>query len=94
VWRTTSAGVGPTLEKNGFFETEIARQVERYGGVVQAFSTYESRHKADDPKPFTRGINSIQLFDDGQRWWVVTVLWESERPENQIPAKYLTTSSR
>jgi hypothetical protein len=67
---------GPVLEKNGFFEVEIARQVEQYGGVVHAFSTYESRHKAEDKTPFVRGINSIQLFNDGQRWWVVTILWE------------------
>lgn len=80
---------GPQLEKGGFFETEIARQVEQYGGVVHAFSTYESRHKADDPTPFVRGINSIQLFNDGQRWWVVTILWEGERPANPIPPKYL-----
>ncbi len=80
---------GPFLEKNGFFETEVARTVERYGGIVQAFSTYESRHKADDPAPFVRGINSIQLFNDGHRWWVVDVFWEAERPDNPIPAQYL-----
>jgi hypothetical protein len=85
---------GPMLEKNGFFETEIARQVDQYGGVVQAFSTYESRRKAEDPTPFVRGINSIQLFNDGQRWWVVTVLWEGERPNNPIPEKYLKSSPR
>lgn len=83
---------GPVLEKNGFFEVEIARQLEQYGGVVQAFSTYESRHKADDPTPFVRGINSIQLFNDGQRWWVVTVFWEGERPDNPIPARYLKSA--
>ena len=61
------------------------------GGVVHAFSTYESRHKAEDATPFVRGINSIQLFNDGQRWWVVTVFWEGERPNNPIPEKYLTS---
>jgi len=85
---------GPMLEKNGFFETETARQVDQYGGVVQAFSTYESRHKAEDVAPFVRGINSIQLFNDGQRWWVVTVFWEAERPDNPIPEKYLKSSAR
>ena len=85
---------GPMLEKDGFFETEIARQVDQYGGVVQAFSTYESRHKAEDKTPFVRGINSIQLFNDGQRWWVVTNLWEGERPNNPIPEKYLESSTR
>ena len=84
--------VGPILEKDGFFESEIGRQVERYGGVVQVFSTYESRRKADDANPYVRGINSIQLFNDGQRWWVVTVFWERERPDNPIPAQYLQGS--
>jgi hypothetical protein len=85
---------GPWLEQNGFFEIEVARQVDRYGGVVHAFSTYESKRKADDAKPFMRGINSIQLFDDGKRWWIVTIFWEGERPSNPIPARYLTSSTR
>jgi hypothetical protein len=85
---------GPGLEKNGFFEVEVARQVEQYGGVVHVFSTYESRFKADDAKPFQRGINSIQLFNDGKRWWIVSILWEGERPSNPIPDKYLKSSGR
>ena len=80
---------GANLEKNGFFEREVARTAARFGGIVQAFSTYESRRHADDPTPFARGINSIQLWFDGQRWWVVTIYWEAERPGNPIPAEYL-----
>ena len=75
--------------ENGFFEREISRVTESFGGVTHRFSTYESRGKAEDPKPFARGINSIQLLNDGQRWWIVTVFWDSERPNNPIPAKYL-----
>ena len=84
---------GPQLEKNGFFEREIARRSERYGNMVHAFSTYESRHAAADSVPFARGINSIQLRSDGTRWWVVTVLWEGERPDSPIPPRYLVTGS-
>jgi len=80
---------GPTLEKNGFFEREISNKVETFGHITHTFSTYESRRTAQDAKPFARGINSIQLFSDGTRWWVVTVFWDSERPNNPIPAKYL-----
>jgi hypothetical protein len=80
---------GPRLERDGFFEREIARRVERYGGVVHVFSTYESRRTAADPAPFARGINSIQLWNDGKRWWIVTIYWEGERPSNPIPAPYL-----
>ena len=53
------------------------------------FSTYESRRTSADPAPFARGINSIQLWFDGRRWWIVTVYWESERPNNPIPPAYL-----
>ena len=80
---------GANLEKNGFFEREIGRTVEQFGGVAQVFSVYDSKRTAADPKPFARGINSIQLYHDGTRWWVVTIFWEGESPTSPIPAKYL-----
>jgi len=80
--------VGPQLERSGFFEREIAHREERYGGVVHRFSTYDSRRAAADPAPFARGINSIQLWFDGRRWWIVTIYWEGERPDNPIPERY------
>ena len=77
------------FEKNSFFEREAARRTEQFGHIVHAFSTYESRHKADDPKPFMRGINSIQLMYDGKRWWIVTIYWQPESTDDPIPEKYL-----
>jgi hypothetical protein len=85
--------VGPRLEESGFFERELARRTERYGNIVHAFSTYDSKRLASDPQPFARGINSIQLWNDGQRWWVLTVFWEGERPDNPIPARYMQSES-
>ncbi|UCF39396.1 MAG: hypothetical protein JSU96_11835 [Acidobacteriota bacterium] len=79
----------PYLEAEGFFEQEIHRTVDQFGSVVHAFSSYESRHRLDDAEPFARGINSFQLFYDGNRWWIVTIYWTSERPDLPIPAKYL-----
>jgi hypothetical protein len=83
------ARAGPGLEKNGFFEREIGRKVETFGNVTHAFSAYDSKRTAQDEKPFDRGINSIQLLNDGKRWWIVTVYWDRERPNNPIPAQYL-----
>jgi hypothetical protein len=80
---------GPMLEKDGFFEQELHRVVERFGPIAHAFSTYESRRSPEDAEPFARGINSFQLMHDGKRWWVVNIYWTSERPELPIPAKYL-----
>jgi hypothetical protein len=80
---------GPYLESQGFFEKEIARKTEMFGNIAHAFSTYESRHKAEDEKPFARGINSIQLVNDGTRWWVVTIFWQGEDEKTPLPEKYL-----
>lgn len=83
------ASSGPFLEKNGFFEYEIGRKTEQFGGIVHVFSTYASKHTAADEKPFMRGINSIQVWNDGNRWWIVTIFWQSETPDTPIPEKYL-----
>lgn len=79
---------GPFLEENGFFEREVARQLEHFGPLAHAFSTYESRHEKD-ADPFARGINSIQLVNDGQRWYVLSIAWTGESDRNPLPAKYL-----
>jgi hypothetical protein len=63
--------------------------MEQYGSVVHVFSTYDSKKKLEDEKPFMRGINSIQLWNDGKRWWVVSVFWQAETVDNPIPGKYL-----
>lgn len=80
---------GPYLEKNGFHEREISRHVDQYGNIAQVFSTYASFHKNDDKEPFMRGINSFQLLNDGKRWWVLTIYWQQESPENLIPKEFL-----
>ena len=77
------------LEKEGFFEKEVARVSEQFGQIVHAFSTYESRHAADDAKAFQRGINSMQLMNDGKRWWIVTIFWQGEDEKTPLPEKYL-----
>ncbi|HJU68536.1 MAG TPA: hypothetical protein VJ650_09860 [Gemmatimonadaceae bacterium] len=79
----------PFLKRDGFWEREIARRVDRYGNIAQVFSTYESRVNTAASPPFSRGINSIQLVTNGQRWWVVTIFWDYERPGNPIPPEYL-----
>jgi hypothetical protein len=83
------ARVEPFFKENGFYEKEIARRIEQFGQIAHVWSTYESRHNADDPEPFMRGINSIQLFHDGSRWWIVTIYWQQESLVDSIPAKYV-----
>lgn len=81
------ATAGPTLEDVGFTEREIARRTERFGRIAHVFSTYEGVAQTEDRT--VRGINSIQLLNDGTRWWVVSVYWQAESPDNPLPAEYL-----
>lgn len=80
---------GKGLEAVDFFETENSRIVETFGSITHVFSTYESRRSPDDAEPFMRGINSIQLFNSGRRWWIVNVFWQAETKDLPLPPKYL-----
>ena len=80
---------GQFLVDKGFFETELSRHVDTYGNMSQVFSTYASRWKKDDPKPFERGVNSFQLMNDGKRWWIVSIYWQGEDDKNPLPSKWL-----
>ena len=73
----------------GFFERELARTSDSFGQIAQVFSTYESRHAAGDAKPFQRGINSLQLYNDGKRWWIVNLVWRAEDERLPLPERYL-----
>jgi hypothetical protein len=81
-------GARPLFAENDFYEVEIARKVDRFGNIAQAFSTYECRWEEHGPA-FMRGINSIQLLKKDGRWWIVSVFWDNEGEENHIPKQYL-----
>jgi hypothetical protein len=77
------------IGKDGHIEHEIAQRVDVYGNIANIWSSYESRKTPDDPQ-VTRGINSIQLMNDGKRWWISGAQWQHETAESPIPAKYLS----
>lgn len=77
------------FETMSFYEIEIASRIETFGDIAHVLSTYESRYNADDPEPFMRGINSIQLIRDGSGWRVASVIWDTEDDSNPIPHQYL-----
>jgi hypothetical protein len=78
----------PVFAKEGFYESELARTSEQFGQIAHVFTTYEARH-APGEKPFIRGINSLQLVNDGQRWWIAQLLWQPESEKNPLPERYL-----
>ncbi|GEM_PF-552063 len=74
--------------EDGFVEREIHAETERFGDIAHVFSTYESIHSAKGPEPVERGINSFQLWYDGDRWWIMSLLWHTEREDAPIPERY------
>jgi hypothetical protein len=74
------------FSQEGFYENAIANQPQSFGNMTQVLSSYESRHNSGE-KPFQRGVNSFQVLNDGKRWWVVSIFWDSERPDNPLPRK-------
>ena len=72
----------------GFVELEIARCVRRFGNLATVWSAYEGYHGAGATRTSAgRGVNAVQLYWDGTRWWITSVSWDSERPGNPLPDK-------
>ena len=84
---------GKYFLEHGFFEHELSRKTDSYGAMTHIYSTYESR-ETKDGKPIDRGINSMEFFFDGERWWCVEIYWDAERPGNPIPEKYLGSDKK
>lgn len=79
------------FERGGFWDKEIARRTESFGNITHVWSTFESRRGTEDSDPYTRGVYSVQILKDGDRWWILSVLWDLEREDNPMPEKYLET---
>lgn len=81
-------GSDSAMVHDGFFEREIHRVTRTYGNIVQVFSTYEEHRTADGPVQ-GRGVNALQLFWDGSRWWVASAIWFEEDAAHPIPPELL-----
>ena len=81
------ASSGHVLVEKGFTEKELARRTEQFGQIAHVFSTYEGTVAGDAPP--MRGINTIQLMNDGKRWWIVSLMWQAENDTLKLPAEYL-----
>ena len=73
-----------SLVKDGFTEREIKHIIKRFGNVATVLSSYEGSASG---KVLERGVNIFQLYFDGKRWWILSMVWDEERPGNPIPAE-------
>lgn len=73
---------------NAYFENEIGRKTQQYQDVAAVFSAYENK-LATNQKTYHRGIKSIQLVLDKERWWIVNILYNNESVKSPIPEEWL-----
>jgi hypothetical protein len=78
------------LSDIGFNENELYRITNTYGAGTQVFSTYESHYtNTNGEEDITKGINNIQLFFDGERYFIVTIFWDANAKNIEVPERYL-----
>lgn len=70
------ASRSPFFAENDFYEWETAREEHRFGTLAHVWSSYEAGHSPDGPV-IRRGVNSIQLSNDGARWWILSEAWDT-----------------
>lgn len=70
--------VEPIFATESFYERETSREEKTIGRIAHVLSHYESLRSPEQPA-FEHGTNSIQLFWDDRRWWIVSVMWNTPR---------------
>jgi hypothetical protein len=70
------ASRSPWLAREDFYEWETAREELRCGQLVHVWSSYEAAHEPNG-KLIRKGVNSIQLWNDGTRYWILSVAWDA-----------------
>jgi hypothetical protein len=65
-----------------FFEREVRRRTDRFGGVIHVASAYETRISPTAIDYVECGVNSLQLIREEGRWKIVSLCWDSNAPFN------------
>ncbi len=81
------------FKQYAFIEKELSRTVNDFGNIAQVFSTYEYTLATKQPSS-KRGINSLQLIKEGERWWILSLIWNEENKDIVIPSKYLKATKK
>lgn len=76
------------LKERGFRESEITRRTDTFANVAHILSVYEGRFSDHDGASDTRGVNSVQLLFENDRWWVVGIVWADETDDQPIPEQF------
>ena len=62
--------------EQAFWEYELERSVQRHGNMAYVWSTYASSREPSG-EAYTTGINTITLWNDGTRWWIMGWMFDT-----------------
>lgn len=72
-----------------FYEKVVQNKIERFGDLAHVLSTYQAFRTKEMDRPVRTGVASIQLYHDGERWWVLSMYWKNGTDEMPVPSVYL-----
>ena len=73
------------------YEKDSNRVIEINNNMAHVFSTFESYKSPHDSIPYKIGTASIQLYNDGNRWYVLNMYYKNETKKDKVPKKYRTS---
>ncbi len=62
--------------QTAFWEWETDRVERRSGNMVSVWSSYAAS-ETPDGEPHTLGVNTLTLFWDGARWWIMNWMFDA-----------------
>ena len=68
-----------------FREVEIGQDAVVFGNVARLTSVYEFNWDSAAERRRGRGVNFFTLIREEGRWRVMSIVWDTERPGNELP---------
>lgn len=72
-----------------FFEREISRDMQQFGYMVNILSTYGISDAMENENYTARGVTAFELVKTGDRWWILSTMWQRESEELPLPPHLL-----
>jgi hypothetical protein len=72
-----------------FFEREISRDTQEFGRMANVISTYGISDAMENTDYTARGVTVFQLVEHGDRWWILSTMWQREGPGLPLPEHLL-----
>jgi hypothetical protein len=67
------------LKEDRFSEIELTHEAVVFGNVARLTSVYEFTWRSGANVRQGRGVNFFTLINDGERWQIMSIVWDNER---------------